>query len=519
MGNLITPPAPYSLINSKLNTLFYIPKDNQEQSALLQAAINKAVSAGYNALTILPANGPILLSRTNTIIIPKNFYLKGHPGAIFKGTGGIPNKATFPYVSGCMFGVGDPLTGQRYGKQIARFTSGSGATFNLTVTGGAVTSATIVNAGTGYKAGDSIYLPYGTVLGISTVASHRGPISAITISNAGSWGSNTPTNPVAQTGSIGNALYDRVLDQSTFADSATFDGIVMDGNISTQLTGLQYYGGIDIRGVIQANIFNCKAFNFPNTAFLTTDVKRGFICDNYAYECGWYGVFSTTRNGFSNTGLYLTNGTTTGGVVYTNNHLMNTDAWLFSRNQCYSIGDVGSQFSCITGVISNNIYRGCGTLSIEGEGASYNILDTYALNGGVKIPADVKLIGNDIDGTMLYGRLATNTTASANYVSAIALDGLSYHASNEGRIELINNTIKNTQRYGIYAAQNDNGSILYYSNTLINVANGTTTVRAQAVYLAAEIIDVQGKNIIKDCLGGPQLYIENRGLRISIEGL
>ena len=128
--------------------------------------------------------------------------------------------------------------------------AGAGATFDITVSGNAVTTATLVDGGTNYQVGDTLTVASGDIGG------DAGEISGLTVTNGGTGYSDSTYSNVAVTGGSGNGA---------IAEIEISGGAVISATITTGGTGyvagetvsLAGYGGasLTVSGIVSAGGF------------------------------------------------------------------------------------------------------------------------------------------------------------------------------------------------------------------------------------------------------------------------
>lgn len=442
----------------------------------------QAKGAPGSAVFLRP--GVWAVPRWSVIHVPRHTTVYGIPGqSIVKAClAGDPEPAdpVWPVVGNGLFVAGDPETGERYLTETGRVASGTGAAFNVTVTDGAVTAATVAAGGTGYKVGDSVDLANGTKLTVAAVASYKGALTQVTVAAGGAgWG--VPANPVEQLSSAGMKHWDRILDPDTIGGPICIRGLVLDGDWGPGNPRLvnSTYRGIYLIGLSEAVVENCVVRNFPNDGISLFDCKRGKAVDNTVEYCGWTGGAGTARNAISNAGIYVT----------TNASELNTDRWEISRNHLTCIGDVPIEYHWITGVIRDNTILDYGSIAIEGQGAPSDFdcsLEHAGNNGGVEIPADVVVEGNKIDGARRYSAAWDDVSVPEGSTQSDlphAVDGLSLVAGNQGHIQVRNNVVKNTLRRALYIEQSRDGRVDVLGNEFYYVGRGHAAVTPNAIFL------------------------------------
>ena len=128
--------------------------------------------------------------------------------------------------------------------------AGAGATFDITVSGNAVTAVTLVDGGTNYQVGDTLTVASGDIGG------DAGEISGVTVTNGGSgYTDATYTNVNITGGSGSNAVAEisingGVIDSVTITNGGT-------GYVAGETVGLAGYGGasLTIDNVVSASGF------------------------------------------------------------------------------------------------------------------------------------------------------------------------------------------------------------------------------------------------------------------------
>lgn len=450
------------------------PNTGLIMNELIQRAIEDASDRDICGL-VFPG-GDYLIDETEQIFVPSHFSIEGLYGAtnfVVLGSD-FTDRATFPMVSQAVFAVArvknDPAhtvdgvttngyrRGNRYGYEQSRRTIGTGAIFTVTASGGAATAVTATTAGSDYLLGDRIDLPNGTRVYVNALTGTG--ISTVSLERAGSgWGSTSNTGQV-QTNTTGQNPSDRIFDLDSFADEVHFRNLKFTcgyGRGETPLTGTKGYNGIDARGVLNFSCIGCIFNGFPETGLYAFDVKNARIEGNWAGDCGWTGVLGRSRNGFSNIGLHSISQPS-----------INTEHWIFERNVGRSNCDVGAQFTNVENFrVVGNVMLGNGTIGIEGEAASFNCWLTYAGSNGVKPPGSGVISDNIVDGLMLDGALAPETTGSVSYVSIYAFNGITWAQGNEGTIREGRNYITNHLNCALKITRNSGGRIIGMGGTVI----------------------------------------------------
>lgn len=447
---------------------FGIKPDGTEKSAQISDALVAAKSGG--ATTVEFAASPLGygVDVGNSIWVPDGLTISGPDGgALIKGLG------TAFRTDGAILYVADPATGTRYGAETGFRNTGTGATFNLTVSGGKVAAVAVASGGSGYKQGDRLIIANPNPSGQSATLYAMvtgGAVTSVVIASGGS-GWSAPSNPYSHSNTTSTNRCDRIVNPSSFADLVVVRNLILDGGYgygNPRLTGTQRYQGLTIYGVKDVRVSGLITRNFPNNGLMVFDCQNADIRDNLAENCGWTGVFGGPRNGFTSIGLFLLQ-----------NPELNTQYWNFIGNIARDIGDVGAHFGLVEGFdISHNQLLGCSTLGLEGESGGYAVWQTQAGNG-IKPPGSGRISHNTIDGRMLNGRLGTDTASaqSINEVSIYGLLGYTWVQGNEGTIVTHDNTVKNTTGPAMKIAVNTGGEIIGgHGDVFENVNKGASTV-------------------------------------------
>jgi hypothetical protein len=481
---------------------FAIHKGGTDKSVAIQNAINSVYDAGDHSLFIPP--GEYGIDVAANITLPQNIHIHGIKGASkFQGLGtNYPNNPTFPSVGGGLLNLGNRTTAQRYGTQTGRMASGTGATFNLVMTGSApnlsIVSATVASGGTGYNVGDAINITGGQLIVSAISGTAYGAITTVTVGSPGTY-AVAPTNPVAQTTSFGNRIQDRILDPSSFAEWSKISGIVFDGGYTSGiLSTTKTLFGVKFVGCLDIEVTDCEFNNFPHSGVFCNDVKRRTLIGNKFKNLGFGGTAGT------GTAAADRNGATVGGIYVRTNPSLNGDLLEYAFNEHENIKGSGVEFHYTDAHVHNNTFRQIYEIGIEGQAAGFNVLDTVTTNGGVYIPGDAHVHDNILDGKMADGSIGMT-------VGAISLsDG------NENTKIVARNKIKNTDTYAVAVQINNNGHVTVEDTEGDNVNMATIVSSLQCIYIAAEDVRCR-RNRLSNVGRCPFIYVSTFGTQeISI---
>ena len=128
--------------------------------------------------------------------------------------------------------------------------AGAGATFDITVSGNVVTSATLVDGGTNYQVNDTLTVASGDIGG------DAGEISGLTVTNGGSGYADSTYSNVAVTGGSGNGAIAEI----EISGGAVISATITDGGtgyVNGETVSLAGYGGasLTISGIVSAGGF------------------------------------------------------------------------------------------------------------------------------------------------------------------------------------------------------------------------------------------------------------------------
>lgn len=466
-------------------------------------AIKSAMEFGRSALFVPP--GVYSLDRGLPIVIPGDFELFGTYGrSVFKSIGtNWPVSPSFPDVGNGMICTGNPQTLDRYLTETGRVARGTGLTANLTVSGGAVTGATVAAGGTNWITGDSVYFGVFPSQARFTVTAttYRGAATDLTLVTGGTgWGA--PANPVAMNFSTGMQGWDRVLDPATLGGPVSIHDLVIDGDwggaqAKAILAAGKTYKGIQVIGHSMARVKNVIAKRFPNGAIAFQDNVSWECTDNYCEDNGWRG-YNGDRNALSNAGLYVT----------TNGAVLNSRKVLIARNRINCTGDVAIEHHWFEGQIVNNQIWDWGSIGIEGQASSYDSSgEKFSNNGGVVIPSDLVIADNGLDATRYTSAAWADVNPPVGVSDgtsnrAAGVDAISCFDGNEGVKVIRNNTIRGALRRIIYAVQGNGGQIHVLDNVAVNCGSMTPNIQTGTV------CQLQGREV----------YVKRNDFRGDVEG-
>lgn len=411
-----------------------------------------------------------------------------------------------------------------------RFTDGSGhsATFQITGTAaykGAVTALTLVSSTTGWGApSNPVAMSSSTgqalwdrILDPTTLG---GEITLDGLVLDGNWGGGY----AVFTGAIsGTVMTVSAIAAGAVQPGQSVKGVASNTSVVNQLTGTpggigtytvsvsqtvasgtlnafnppltggtsNTYKGAQLTGHDIARIVGCKFQNFPNDGYSMFDCRTHYVDETTeTFNNGWTGVQTTSRNGGSHYGIYVT----------TNPQLCSSAGAPSSiRGKYTCTGDVPLNHQFMTGVIVANILD-YGTLGLEGAGNDQSAPfpdsnidasgETFANNGGVIIPSDVKYAGTVVDGARVISASWSDFTPpngnpfTGSPFSNIpyGLDGISDTAGNQGKKEFSGVTVRNTIRRAIFATQGFNGNIDCVGGNFYYVGRGYTGILGNPVF-------------------------------------
>ncbi|HWK44776.1 MAG TPA: right-handed parallel beta-helix repeat-containing protein [Stellaceae bacterium] len=348
------------------------------------------------------------------------------------------------------------------------------------------TVPTIVDGGTNYKPGDTVYVgkptargDAGASLDIQAVVSYRGAIARVSIGRAGQITGEAPTNPTPQDASTGRSPQDYFLkDISKVATNITVDGLVFDGGYGSgnpsPAPDFRFKATLlTLENVNTVAIAGCEFRYGLSSPLYINSFTSASVKDSYFHDNGVFGFPGSARNGLNAVGRYQVN-----------NPALDVKSFVVTGNRFDDNKDVGLQFTLIRGgVFTKNTFSGNGAIGIEGEASSYKMLDTRAANGGVEVPSEVLIEDNEID-----GRSKSSPQAP---VTQWGLDGISTGAGNEGTITLRRNKLHHLQRYAILATQPNDGFVDLENNT-IDTVGSPATANFQAVFLVVGSVHIDG---------------------------
>lgn len=245
------------------------------------------------------------------------------------------------------------------------------------------------------------------------------------------------------TGGVGNGF----VDPATIVKNVYIDGITVTSNFVKGVTpefGSTYsINGMALTFCHRGDITDSAALNLPGNGIGAYYGKDNIVSRCRADHCG-IGQSSYARNGISSTGW-----------IDSQDKFLSSFSLLICDNLVTYCRDEGIQNGVFGGVIiANNSMIGNGDRGIEGDSA-YNLPNVTSATYNQEVPGDVIITGNYIDG---YNK-EDDTYAKW---------GIGWQSSNEGRIFIQGNTIKNVKQFsGITAGQTTNGKI-YVENNVID---------------------------------------------------
>jgi parallel beta-helix repeat protein len=275
---------------------------------------------------------------------------------------------------------------------------------------------------------------------------------------------------------------------SNMGTNIHFDGLVLDGNYSAiNQTGFDATAnskGINASYVDNISITHCKIRNFLGSGIYTAGCSRQIITDNVCHDNGYLSV-PASKNGISLAGWYDNGGPY--GLYY--------DA-IVSRNIVHNNHDEGIMFSYQKRIlISDNIVHDNGDRGIEGD-ASFQTTDS-----GDNVPGDVSIVNN--------------------FVYDNATHGITIDSSNNQKIKISGNTVRNCQSYGISVNQSSGAEVKISDNLLFNVGYKSDGNLYHGIQVNADEITVQNNTLNKVGVGssspGSGIAI-SRGLNILVTG-
>lgn len=279
------------------------------------------------------------------------------------------------------------------------------------------------------------------------------------------------------------------VDQSTIVRNVHFYGLTLRCNYTHfSLPNNFWLFGIAAYFVHGGSIIDCDVDNMPNTGILSTRGKNNIVRDNIVTNNGFGGVDTASRNGIS-----------ASGWIDTAQELMCSESMILDGNICNYNKDEGIQFGVVKGlVVSNNTCIGNQDRGLEGDSAFASTLTEAGV--GWEIPSDMLVIGNYVDG---------------KYPTGNALWGITVASSNQGRIKICNNIVRNcATRTGISASQNNNGRIEISDNMLENCGPSSGFHQIVAI---GEYVSVERNHIYSPGGSGSGVSVQGQAKKISIK--
>jgi hypothetical protein len=476
-------------------------------SASIRQALIACETEGRGIVT-LPAVGDAYLDYGIALAIPSNTTVYGRGPQSRLLAPGLQTEAQHWR----FFSLGSPSTASPGVDRAFRNpgVGGSGLAVNATFANGRLTAATIAAAGNGYiadPAGDVCTLVGGdgtpAQVTVTAVASHRGPVTAIAVSDPGTY-TVTPdaAGPIATTSRHGALEYDHVFDWSSLVTNAAIHDVWLDGgcpygpdvemetDYHCQQRGIDFVWGEDVA------IIGCNVQNVRNMAMGLDYCLSGSIEGCYSFNVGRDHDAPSPKNNYDLVGIYSTQDA----------EAARRRRRLAIRNCVGKLADVGVMFvMCDADVIGCKSIAAAG-LVLEAQQANYKVLDTCgAQNGYLPVPGRSLVEDFEGDGDRAsYGYIdvsASAGNATMRYCSQLA----DLSQGNECDVTLRNVTLRNSWNIGALMFQHDAGRITFDGVTIERtlLRNGDTVYSGFKATQVEEVVIGPGGLTVRDVNGRP----------------
>jgi hypothetical protein len=392
---------------------------------------------------------------------------------------------------------------------------GNGLTINATFTNGQLTAATIAHAGTGYiadPAGDICTLVGGSgtpaQVTVTAVGSHRGPVTAIRISNPGSY-TQTPgaANPIATNSRHGALEYDHIFDWSALVANAGIYDVWLDGgcpygrDVAMETDYDRQQRGIDFVWGEDVEIARCNVQNVRNMAMGLEYCLSGVIDDCYSFNVGRDHDAPSPKNNYDLVGIYSTQDA----------EAARRRRRLTIRNCVGKLADVGVMFVMCDADVLNCKSLAAAGLVIEAQQANYKVLDTAGpLNGFLPVPGKSLVENFEGDGDRASYGYTDVSDAAGNMTMRYCSQLAEFSQGNECYVTLRNVTLRNSWNIGALMYQQNGGRITFDNVTIERtlLKNGDAVYSAFKATQVEEVVIGPGGLKVRDVNGRP-LDFEN----------